>query len=187
MATNSKLAEEIRQTRPFRNAAVEATLGILRTATQLRREFAQVVDPSGITPAQYNVLRILRGAGAAGIPTLVVRDRLLEEAPGITRLLDKLEVAGLVHRERATPDRRQVMCFITPKGLALLKRLDPVIGTVEERCGVALSAPELRAIIDLLDRVREGIRKAGKTEKTEKKEKREKGEKNPRARKSADA
>ena len=181
MVTNSKLAEEIRQTRPFRNAAVEATLGILRTATQIRREFAQVVAPSGITPAQYNVLRILRGAGATGIPTLVVRDRLLEEAPGITRLLDKLEVAGLVRRERATPDRRQVMCFITPKGLTLLKKLDPVIGMVEERCGVALSAPELRAIIDLLDRVREGIQKAGKMEK------REGREKSLRARKSADA
>jgi len=168
MVTNSKLAEEIRQTRPFRNAAVEATLGILRTATQIRREFAQVVAPSGITPAQYNVLRILRGAGATGIPTLVVRDRLLEEAPGITRLLDKLEVAGLVRRERATPDRRQVMCFITPKGLALLKKLDPVIGTVEERCGLALSVPELRVMIDLLDRVREGIQRAGKTEKREK-------------------
>lgn len=175
MATNSKLAEEIRQTRPFRNAAVEATLGILRTATQIRRQFAQVVDPSGITPAQYNVLRILRGAGAAGIPTLVVRDRLLEEAPGITRLLDKLEVAGLVRRERATPDRRQVMCYITPKGLALLKKLDPIIGTVEERCGVALSAPELRVMIDLLDRIRVGIQVAGKSEKKQ------------RARKSADA
>lgn len=175
MATNSKLAEEIRQTRPFRNAAVEATLGILRTATQIRRQFAQVVDPSGITPAQYNVLRILRGAGAAGIPTLVVRDRLLEEAPGITRLLDKLEVAGLVRRERATPDRRQVMCYITPKGLALLKKLDPIIGTVEERCGVALSAPELRVMIDLLDRIRVGIQVAGKSEKK------------PRARKSAGA
>ena len=168
MATNSKLAEEIRQTRPFRSAAVEATLGILRTATQIRRAFAQVVDQSGITPAQYNVLRILRGAGAAGIPTLVVRDRLL----------DKLEVAGLVRRERATPDRRQVMCFITPKGLALLKKLDPVIGTVEERCGVALSSTELRAVIDLLDRVREGIQKAGKTDKREKR---------PRTRKSAEA
>ena len=178
MATNSKLAEEIRQSRPFRNAAVEATLGILRTATQIRREFAKVVAPSGITPAQYNVLRILRGAGTAGIPTLVVRDRLLEEAPGITRLLDKLEVAGLVYRERATPDRRQVMCFITPKGLALLKKLDPVIGSVEERCGVALSPTELRAVIDLLDRVREGIQKAGKTDKREKR---------LRTRKSADA
>ncbi len=178
MVTNSKLAEEIRQTRPFRNAAVEATLGILRTATQLRREFAQVVDPSGITPAQYNVLRILRGAGAAGLPTLVVRDRLLEEAPGITRLLDKLEVAGLVSRERAMPDRRQVMCFITPKGLTLLKKLDPVIAAVEERCGAALSAPELRTIIDLLDRVREGIQKAGKAERRQKR---------PRDRKRADA
>ena len=178
MVTNSKLAEEIRQTRPFRNAAVEATLGILRTAAQLRREFAQVVDQSGITTAQYNVLRILRGAGAAGIPTLVVRDRLLEEAPGITRLLDKLEVAGLVRRERTTPDRRQVMCFITPKGLALLKKLDPVIGTVEERCGVALAPTELRTIIDLLDRVREGIQKAGKTEKRVNR---------PRTRKSAEA
>lgn len=162
MAINSKLAEEIRQTRPFRNAAEEATLGIVRTATLIKRAVAQVVDRSGITPAQYNVLRILRGAGPTGVATLAVRDRLLEEAPGITRLLDKLELSGLVRRERSTPDRRQVMCFITPKGLALLKKLDPVISTADESGGAGLTAAELKTVIHLLDRVRETLQKADK-------------------------
>jgi len=118
------LRDDIRQSRPFRNLAEEATLSVVRTFTLIRRAVAAVVEPAGITPAQYNVLRILRGAGPAGLPTLTVRDRMVDEAPGITRLIDKLELAGFVRRERAVPDRRQVFCTITPKGLALLKRLD---------------------------------------------------------------
>jgi DNA-binding MarR family transcriptional regulator len=163
MATNSKLAEEIRQTRPFRSPAQEATLGIVRTATLIKRAISQAVDRTGITQPQYNVLRILRGAGASGVPTLVVRDRMLDEAPGITRLLDRLDVAGLVRRERSTPDRRQVMCFITPKGLALLRKLDPTIEVVDESGGAGLSATELRTIIQLLDRVREALLNTDKT------------------------
>jgi DNA-binding MarR family transcriptional regulator len=154
MSSRLPLREEIRQTRPFRSAAEEATLSIVRTATLVRRAVAAVVESSGITPAQYNVLRILRGAGAAGLPTLAVRDRLLEEAPGITRLLDKLELAGLVRRERTTPDRRQVICFITPKGLTLLKRLDPLIVTADEQGGAGLRPAEQKQLIVLLEKVR---------------------------------
>ena len=158
MRKRSALQAEIRQTRPFRSSAEEATLGIVMTATIVRRAVAQVVEPMGITPAQYNVLRILRGAGARGLPTLAVRDRLLEEAPGITRLMEKLGRAGFVTRDRSTPDRRQVMCFITPKGLALLRKLDSVISTADELGAAGLTTGERRELICLLDKVRAAAR-----------------------------
>src|SRR3982751_3958794 len=120
----SALREELKQTRPFQSPAHEALLSVLRTAAVVQRVTAQVVEPSGITVQQYNVLRILRGAGEAGLPTLAIRDRMIEEAAGITRLLDKLESAGYVVRERSTPDRRQVLCQITLTGLAPLSALD---------------------------------------------------------------
>jgi DNA-binding MarR family transcriptional regulator len=154
MPTRSALRDEIKQTRPFRNASEEATLSIMRTATLVRRGIAAVVEQFGITPAQYNVLRILRGAGETGLPTLAVRDRLLEEAPGITRLLDKLEAAGFVRRERTTPDRRQVICLITPKGLALIKKLDPRIVEADQAGGAGLTPAERKQLIVLLEKVR---------------------------------
>ncbi len=114
------LQAEIAQRRPFHSIKAEVTVGILRTAALIERHFAQVVASTGVTVQQYNVLRILRGAGPEGLPTLVIRDRMIHAAPGITRLLDKLEKAGLARRERASPDRRQVFCYITPKGLEVL-------------------------------------------------------------------
>lgn len=154
MAQRLSLKDDIKQRRPFRSLAEEASLSVVRTYTLIRRGVAAVVEPAGITPAQYNVLRILRGAGAAGLPTLTVRDRMVDEAPGITRLIDKLETAGLVRRERSLPDRRQVLCYITPKGLALLKRLDGVIAAADERGGAGLSAREQKQLIALLEKVR---------------------------------
>jgi len=154
------LQAELLQNVPFRTRAQEASLGILRTASLIRRELAGAVEPAGITPAQYNVLRILRGAGAAGLPTLAVRDRLLEAAPGITRLVGKLERAGHIRRARATPDRRQVFCYITPRGLALLKRLDQRISEVDEFGGIGLSERDQRTLISLLDRLRASMRAA---------------------------
>lgn len=154
MSKRSALRDEIRQTRPFRNASEEATLSIMRTAALVRREIAFVVERFAITPAQYNVLRILRGAGETGLPTLAVRDRLLEEAPGITRLLDKLEGAGLVRRERTTSDRRQVICFITAKGLALIKKIDPRIIEADQVGGAGLTPAERKQLIVLLEKVR---------------------------------
>jgi DNA-binding MarR family transcriptional regulator len=76
----------------------------------VNRSLARVVEPSGLSLAQYNALRIIRGAGAGGIPTLSIRERMIEEGTTITRLLDKLEEAGLIRRERSYPDRRQVLC-----------------------------------------------------------------------------
>ena len=158
MSRSSALQREIHQNRPFRSRAEEASLGVVRTAGLVRRAITHAVEPFGITQPQYNVLRILRGASAGGLPTLVVRDRLLEEAPGITRLLDKLERAGHVRRVRSTPDRRQVMCYISAKGLALLKRLDTIIIPAGESGAAGLTLSEQRTLIRILDKVRVGIR-----------------------------
>jgi DNA-binding MarR family transcriptional regulator len=154
----SALREELKQTRPFLSAAHEALLSVLRTAAVVQRVTAQVVEPSGITVQQYNVLRILRGAGDAGLPTLAIRDRMIEEAAGITRLLDKLESAGHVVRERSTPDRRQVLCQITPAGLALLGALDAPMEAMTESAFSTLEDDEKASLAELLGAVRVACR-----------------------------
>jgi len=115
------------------------------------------VAPFGITQPQYNVLRILRGAGKNGLPTLEVRARMIDEAPGITRLVNKLERAGLMRRERSTPDRRQVICVISAKGLDVLAKIDPLIGLADKAGTAGLSQAEQRTMIRLLDKVRNSI------------------------------
>src|SRR5215470_7514740 len=105
----------------------------MRTADLVRRHATALIEPQGITLQQYNVLRILRGAGADGLPTLEVADRMIEQTPGVTRLLDRLEAKQLVRRQRCPKDRRQHLCWITPKGLALLRKLDaPGLKTADD-------------------------------------------------------
>jgi DNA-binding MarR family transcriptional regulator len=139
-------------------AGQEAVLGLLRTASVLQRFYARLIEPHGLTYQQYNVLRILRAAGSRGLPTLAIRDRMVEQAPGITRLIDKLESEGFVRRERGTPDRRQVFCRITPAGLALLKRLDAPIERANDAALRMLSSAEQRTLSRLLERVRRAHR-----------------------------
>jgi DNA-binding MarR family transcriptional regulator len=151
------LQDEIKQTRPFRSSAEEVVVSILRTAAVMQRSLAQVVEAHGITIQQYNVLRILRGAGDAGLPTLAIRDRMVEEAAGITRLLDKLEIAGHVVRERSTPDRRQVLCHITPKGESLIMALDAPMDAANQRAGTHLDDQERQQLIELLGVIRGAV------------------------------
>ena len=129
--TPSRLQNEIKQSRPFRTAGQEAFLGLLKTVDLLRRKASAQTEPEGITLQQYNVLRILRGAGPGGLPTLEIATRMIEQAPGITRLLDRLETKRLVSRERCPEDRRQVTCRITEKGLALLSRMDEAVNATD--------------------------------------------------------
>jgi DNA-binding MarR family transcriptional regulator len=149
---------EIAQRRPFHSVKAEVAVSILRTAALIERHFAQVVARTGMTTQQYNVLRILRGAGDEGLPTLVIRDRMIHEAPGITRLLDKLEKAGLARRERTAPDRRQVFCYITARGLAMVDELDEEMKGADEVAVGNLSEPEQRQLLKLLEGVRSGHR-----------------------------
>jgi DNA-binding MarR family transcriptional regulator len=151
------LTQEIRQSRPFASPAQEAVLGLLRTADVLRRFIGTVVEPRGITMQQYNVLRILRGAGERGLPTLDIAERMIEQTPGITRLIDRLETKSLVTRQRCETDRRQVFCRITPAGLELLARLDALVVTAGDEAMSALTAPDLTRLIKLLDRTRDRV------------------------------
>jgi DNA-binding MarR family transcriptional regulator len=153
----SRLQREIRQTRPFGSVAQEALLALIRTTDRVKRVGAERIAPHGVTVQQYNVLRILRGAGPEGLPTLEIADRMLEQAPGITRLLDRLEAKRLVARERCPTDRRQVTCRITRTGLSLLEKLDPIVNEADEIVGASLTQRELEQLITLLDRIRAGI------------------------------
>jgi len=157
----SRLQQEIKQTKPFRSSSHEAMVGLFRTTDELRRRAAAVIEPKGITLQQYNVLRILRGAGPGGLPTLEIATRMIEQAPGITRLLDRLEGKRLVHRERCPSDRRQVTCRITERGLTLLAALDEAVDRSESDLLAGLTQGEQRQLIELLDRIRVALSAKG--------------------------
>ena len=100
------IADEIKQSRPFPSKGEEAVVALMRTSDLVRRLVSDVVEPHGITLQQYNVLRILRGSRPDSLPTLEIAARMIEQAPGITRLLDRLERKGLIRRQRCPEDRR---------------------------------------------------------------------------------
>ena len=153
----SRLQRELKQNRPFSAATQEAALALLRTADLVKRSFAAVVESLDITVQQYNVLRILRDAGERGLPTLEIAERMIEQTPGITRLVDRLERKKLVLRERSATDRRQVYCRITREGLALLVQLDAPIEDAEKEALRDLSDPQLARLMSLLERARIGM------------------------------
>ena len=149
------LQEEIKQTRPFLSPEHEAHLSVIRTAALLGDEVEQFLKPYGITATQFNVLRILRGAEPDGLCRNEVRDRMLTRMPDMTRLLDRMEEAGLVVRSRETDDRRMVRTKIAAAGLTLLAELDGVIEREHKSRFARLSDEELRALIQTLAKVRE--------------------------------
>jgi DNA-binding MarR family transcriptional regulator len=150
----SRLQRDLRQSKPFRSTAQEAALGLLRTADCVRRRIEEVFEGTGITMQQYNVLRILRGGGEAGVPTLDIADRMIERAPGITRLLDRLEAKQLVRRARCAADRRQVLCWLTPQGFELLEKLEGPVTKADASVMAGLDPKEQAELIALLDQVR---------------------------------
>jgi MarR family transcriptional regulator, organic hydroperoxide resistance regulator len=136
------------------SATQTAAVSLMRTADLVRRTVAAVVEPQDVTLQQYNVLRILRGAGEKGLPTLDIAERMIEQTPGITRLIDRLESKKLVLRERCPTDRRQVFCRITAEGLELLNRLDQPVRDAEATGLAGLSAEQLHQLLALLDCLR---------------------------------
>jgi DNA-binding MarR family transcriptional regulator len=149
------IQEELRQSKPFHSIGQEAYLALLRTADDLRRRVSLVLEPAGVTLQQYNVLRILRGAGREGLPTLAIGERMIERTPGVTRLIDRMEEKGWVLRERCEDDRRRVWCRITDRGLRLLEPLDAQVNAVDDSLEDVLDPNELAALIEQLDRIRE--------------------------------
>lgn len=150
----SAIQAEIGRTRAFRSPSQEATIALLRTASVVTRAFARIIEPAGLSFAQYNALRIIRGAGAGGIPTLAIRERMIDEGTTITRLLDKLDAAGLIERERSSPDRRQVICRATAAGKRLLDQLDPKVDALDDQVMGSLPRGRVEEFITVLDVVR---------------------------------
>jgi len=153
--TSSAIRRELKQGKRFRTPGEELAVSLLRTADVMRGDLERTLQESGLTLQQYNVLRILRGSHPEPLPTLEIAERMIERAPGITRLLDRLEAAGLVTRKRSREDRRRVLCSITPGGMAALDSADaPVLATEEARAR-RLSRADVAQLQALLDRLRE--------------------------------
>ncbi len=150
----SKLQAEIKQRQPFPSREAEALLNVLRTADTITQRLAEALKPFAVTPSQYNVLRILRGAGADGSRCGEIAERLVAHDPDVTRLLDRLERAGLVTRGRDVDDRRVVRTKITAAGLALLQRADGPVDAVASTHFGPLGGRELRQLIAALEAVR---------------------------------
>jgi len=132
----------------------DAVVSIMRTANYLRHFSSPVFNQHDITSQQFNVLRILQGAGMEGLPTLDIAERMIEQAPGITRLLDRLEAKKFVRRERPSDNRRQVLCYITKPGLDLLQELDTPFRNRVNQALHRLEESELEELIRLLTVVR---------------------------------
>lgn len=151
------IRDEIKQQRPFGSAAQEATIALLRTASDVGHGLDGVLAPERVTRAQFNALRILRGAGGP-LPTMEVAERMVDQTPGITRLVDRLEARGLVARVRCGEDRRRTLCAITDAGRALLDRVDPLVAAFDARVMQRLDAGASDELLRLLAEVREGVR-----------------------------
>ena len=154
----SGLRAELKQRKPFATTEEEVFLNALRTADHLLRGEVEVLRSADLTFPQYNVLRILRGAGRGGISCGEISERMVTRDSDITRLLDRLEARGLVERGRDERDRRVVVQRITSTGLALLKELDEPVRRVHQRQLRHLTRAQLRQLGELLELARAGGR-----------------------------
>jgi len=149
------LRDELRQKKPFTSLHQEAFLSLSRTEAVLTGALERMLEPHGVTLTQYNVLRILRGAGPAGLCRNEIGERLITLTPDVTRLLDRMEKAGLISRVRGEHDRRLVHTRLTEQGRALVDSLDEPIAREHERRLGHLSREQLQALVDLLAAARE--------------------------------
>lgn len=147
------LGDLIQQSR-FASPAQEALLNVLATASWVSSEMNATLAPHGVTEAQYNVLRILRGRHPEPYACSEIGERLLDRTPDVTRLLVRLEARGLVRRQRATHDRRVVEVEITAEGLEVLSHLDDPVTATLDRLTVHLDRDELATLSGLLERLR---------------------------------
>ena len=150
-----RLAKEIHQTKPFASLEEETALNLARTFEVLQQTAGEALKPYHLTGTQYNVMRILRGAGSVGVTCSQASERMVNHDPDMTRLLDRLEARKLVERERSREDRRVVITRITRKGLDLVNSLDePMNAVLKQRFG-RLGKEKLRELIDMLEGLRD--------------------------------
>lgn len=151
---STRLQHEIKQTRPFESVEQEAYLSLGRTWAVLEHSMTEALKPHGVTPTQYNVLRILRGAGATGLCRSEIMERMIARVPDATRLLDRMETAGLIERARDAQDRRFVTTRITEEGLRVVAEAAASVKALHHTQFGALSHEEVGELVRLLERVR---------------------------------
>jgi DNA-binding MarR family transcriptional regulator len=156
MATTSKspLVVTLKQNRPFVSLQQEAFLSILRTASELSNTADKLLRQFDITQQQYNVLRILRGAGTEGLCRNEISARMVAAAPDMSRLLDRMEKSGWITRERAEDDRRQVSTFITDSGKKLLTIIEGPVHEQTHRLFEGVKSTDLKMLVDVLAQIR---------------------------------
>jgi DNA-binding MarR family transcriptional regulator len=142
--------------RPAHAVEQEVFISVLKLADALTRQAEQRIRPSGLSGAQYNVLRILRGAAPQGLACREIAERMISHDPDITRLLDRMEKRQLITRERQTDDRRVIKTRITTTGLAALAGLDEPVGALHKRQFEHMSAARLRTLANLLQEATPG-------------------------------
>jgi DNA-binding MarR family transcriptional regulator len=153
----SRLEAEIKQTKPFPHRSSEALVSVLRTAALLEHQLNEILRPHGITESQYNVLRILRGAGPKGLCGREISERLISKVPDVSRLLDRMEGMHLLRRDRDATDRRHVTARITPAGVRVLDESSAVLEAFEREHFGQLDAERLQHVIDGLADVRDAL------------------------------
>lgn len=148
------LQKELKQRKPFATLEQEVVLNVMRTAAALRQGTGSVLRPYDLSPPQYNILRILRGADENGLPCSEVGDRLVTRDPDVTRLLDRMEKRGLVTRGRWSTDRRVVNARITKKGIGLVNQLDAPMTEMHVAQLGHMKKKDLKTLVDLLEAAR---------------------------------
>ena len=148
------LATELRMTRPFQLPELEAFLNLVRTSDQLQTEIGALFKQHGITQQQYNVLRILRGAGEEGLPSLEIGHRMVTRVPDVTRLVDRMIERRLVRRQRCDVDRRVVRVSLTEKGRKLANQLEGPTNALHRTQLGHLSRRDLETLNRLLVKAR---------------------------------
>ena len=151
-----KLAREIRQTKPFFSREEEAFLNLGRTFEFLQARVAGLLKQHDLSPVQYNMLRILRGAGSEGVTCTEACERMLSPDPDITRLMDRMEARKLLRRARSREDRRVVVSWITPDGLALTNAIDEPLAELFKAIVGRVGKSRLKDLIETLEQLREG-------------------------------
>ena len=149
---------EIRQTKPYRSLQEQVVINLMRTTRAVEESWIHYLKRTeGISPSQYNILRILRGARPNAVKISDIADRMITRDPDVTRLVDRLIKQGLARRERDSEDRRVVRVEISGAGLALLSRLDGPAGEYTEGAMAGLKPQQLRTLDTLLNDIRGGI------------------------------
>jgi DNA-binding MarR family transcriptional regulator len=150
-----RLREEIHQTKPFGSLEEEVYVELQLTADRLLGEVTRELRAFGLSPAQYNVLRILRGAGTAGVTCGEIGGRMIHRDPDVTRLVDRLVAQGLAVRERDERDRRVVVTRATDEARELLRKVDPRLAALHQRRFAHVPPEKLRRLSSLLEELRD--------------------------------